>query len=171
MEQKTEETYVTEALGFPVTLLDVRMRKFRGEWIPDIDWDRLQEILMLALAHKPVSMTGSEIRFVRQFMGFTLKDFAHACGLVSHQAVMNWEKKEDRPTGMRKSTEILLRARILEALPDELWERIEVSSESPKERFSRRLNELAKFDANHRPVPISIMADENQNEALQYQFA
>lgn len=171
MEHKIEESYVTEALGFPVTLENVRMRKFRGEWMPEINWDRLQEIVMLALAHKPGPLSGDEVRFVRHFMELTLKAFARACGLKSHQAVMNWESKQDKPTGMRKSTEILLRARILDALPLELWNMIETEPTSPKESFSRRLEALTEFESDHTSVPISILAQENQDKPLRYQYA
>ena len=171
MKRKIEETYVTEALGFPITLRNVSMRQFRGDWVPEINWDRLQEVVMLALAHKPVPLSGNEVRFVRHFLGLTLKDFAHTCGMSSHQSVMNWESKEDKPTGMRKSTEILLRARILQALPEKLWDRIETTDSSPKESFSQRLHELSEFDTSHDSVTLSILPESDRNEELRYRFA
>lgn len=159
MTQKREDEIVVESLGFPVVMRDVPVKKFRGEWEPDIDWDDLQNAVMLALVRKPAPLTGDEIRFVRQFTGKTLAEFAEACGMSSHQAVMNWEKKGDDPTGMRKSTEIVVRARILEALPAEMWERFEESDAEPKASFSRRLRELSEFDRHHDQVPVSITVD------------
>ena len=166
--QRRKDKIVIQSLGFPVVLRNVPMRKFRGEWEPDIDWNALQHVVLLVLAHKPVSLTGNEVRFVRQFLEMTLKEFANACGLKSHQSVMNWERKGDKPTGMRKSTEIVLRARILEALPDKLWERLEESPHSPRETFSKRLAEVSDFDRGHENVPIELLAQQGSELVYQY---
>ena len=164
MERRIEETYITEALGFPIIIKNVELRRFRDEWVPQIDWSHLQEMVLLAMAQKPVPLSGDEVRFVRHYMGMTLKEFAHHCGLKSHQAVMRWEKRGDNPTGMRKSTEIVLRIRILEALPDEIWERIDAQSDNFQEHLSHLMSEISSFEQDHRSVPIELLAAQDDSE-------
>lgn len=164
MERRTEETYVTEALGFPIIIKNVELRRFHDDWVPEVDWDNLQQAVLLAMAQKPAPLSGNEVRFVRHYMGKTLKEFAHHCGLKSHQAVMRWESKEDDPTGMRKSTEIVLRIRILEALPDEVWERIDSCQDSFREHLSSLMSDISQFEKGHQSVPIELLADQDDSK-------
>ncbi len=170
-QQRVKKELVVESLGFPVRLRNVPMREFRGEWEPDINWDELQHVVLWALAHKPAPLTGDEVRFVRHFMELTLKEFAELCAVGTHPTVMNWESKGSQPTGMHKSTEIVLRARILETLPDELWERFDGQPDSPREAFSRRLHEVSEFQKRQDQIPLSVLADRSRDARLRYAYS
>ncbi len=171
MEHRVEEELVVESLGFPVRLRNVPMRKFRGEWEPDINWNDLQHVVLWALAHKPTPLTGDEVRFVRHFMECTLQEFAELCAVGTHPTVMNWESKGARPTGMHRSTEIVLRARILEILPDELWNRFDGEPHSPREIFARRLHEVSEFGRQDDEPPLEVVADDAASAQLRYAYA
>lgn len=170
MEQKTIENYTTHALGFPIIIKHVKMKKFRDEWVPQINWEALQDLALWALAHKPAPLTGNEIRFVRMRMAKTLKEFAALCEVASHQSVMNWERKQDDITEMNRPTEILLRARILESVPAYIWEQFESKRKAPRAAVSKTLNEISKFDIKPSP-PLSFSAAPDDSEISQYAYA
>lgn len=171
MERKIRDEWVVHMLGFPVHLKNVPLFKFRGEWEPDINWNELQLVVLWALAHKPSPLTGDQVRFVRGHMQMTLKEFAALCAVGSHPTVMNWEKKGDKPTGMHKSTEILLRARVLESLPDEMWQRFAAPKSSPRELFSRRLHEVSDFENQREIAPLFVVAGGEADRELRYAYS
>lgn len=115
MKQKSSPLFVYEGLGFPVHLLNVPMIKTRGEWIPDINYEQLQKAVLVALAQKPFSLTGNEIRFIRHYFEKTLTDFGREFG-VSHAAVIEWQNKENDPIKMNPATEKCIRLFILDAI-------------------------------------------------------
>lgn len=170
MEHKTIENYTTHVLGFPIIIKHVKMRKFRDEWIPQINWEALQDLALWALAHKPAPLTGDEIHFVRMRMNKTLKEFAALCEVASHQSIMNWERKKADITEMNRPTEILLRARILEAVPAYIWDQFESKRKTPKAAISKTLNEISKFDLKP-PPSLSFSATTDDSEISQYAYA
>lgn len=115
MKEKILDEYVYEGLGFPVTLLNVPMVEAMGAWAPNIDYNKLQKIMFLLLAHKPVPLTGNEMRFVRQYSEMSMEIFGRIFG-VSHAAVSKWEKRGDEITNADINTERLIRLFILEGL-------------------------------------------------------
>lgn len=159
--RKTEPEHVTHQFGFPVRIRNAPFRKFRDEWALDLSPKQLRHAVLWALAHKPAPLTGDEVRYVRQWMERPLRDFAELCAMTSHQSVMKWESKGDQPTGMHRSTEILLRCRILEALPEEVWERFEVHGEAGRDGFVHRLEAVSDFAVDSQPVMIELMHDED----------
>lgn len=165
---KTEPEYVTHQFGFPVRIRNAPFRKFRDEWALDLSPKQLRHAVLWALAHKPAPLTGREVRYVRQWMEKPLRDFAELCAMTSHQSVMKWESKGDQLTGMHRSTEILLRCRILEALPQEVWERFDVQEEAGREGFVHRLEAVSDFDADGEPVMIELMHDEGDQPRPQF---
>jgi DNA-binding transcriptional regulator YiaG len=70
---------------------------------PSIKLNALMTNAFRALATKPGPLTGNELRFLRHHMRQTLQAFAQGLR-VTHQAVMKWERAEDRPTGMSWGT-------------------------------------------------------------------
>jgi hypothetical protein len=108
MEKKITKVFVDEGFGFKVRLLNVRMIKVRGQWTPNINYNKLAGVVLQALAHKPSRLTGAEIHFIRQHFGMTLQAFAKRF-CVSHPAVMKWEKAGIKPTAMSWATEKDLR--------------------------------------------------------------
>lgn len=93
MENKKVDTFVYEGLGFPVTLINVPMKKLLGEWVIDVDVNKLQIAALRTLIYKPAPLTGDELRFIRKFLNMTMTDFGKAFG-VTHVAVLKWEKGE-----------------------------------------------------------------------------
>jgi transcriptional regulator with XRE-family HTH domain len=170
MEREVRDRYVTRALGFQITIRNVEMRKFRGEWVPQIDWNALQHLALWALAHKPAPLTGNEVRFVRTHMDKTLKEFASLCEVSSHQSVMNWESKADEFTGMNRPTEIILRARILDAVPDNVWQKFESKRKAPKAAVAKVLDEVSRFEPRS-VEPLSLFtAGGDDSEVSDYAY-
>jgi DNA-binding XRE family transcriptional regulator len=115
METKRVKRFVYEGLGFPVVLLNVSLTKKRGVWTPAIDYNKLQKAVVLAMAHKPVALTGHEVHFIRTYFEMTLQNFGKRFG-VTHVAVLAWEKKGDKPAKINPTTELCIRLFILEKL-------------------------------------------------------
>jgi DNA-binding transcriptional regulator YiaG len=104
MKKKIQKKYHDHGFGFPVTILNVPMIQVRGEWVPDINQQELQSLVVEALVLKHCRLSGNEIHFIRLFSEMTLKQFAERFD-VSHPAVMKWEKAGNGPTGMNWTTE------------------------------------------------------------------
>ena len=92
MKTKIEKTYMFEGLGFPVHLTNVPMVEMRGEFILDIDFNKLQKAVLLHLCHKKTPLTGNEIKFIREYFSFTTIVFGYLFG-YSHNAVLKWENQ------------------------------------------------------------------------------
>lgn len=134
--EKTKETFIYEGLGFPVELIDAPMKKVFGEWIIDIDMNALQKFVFKGLIHKPYSLTGKEIRFMRKFLEISTTELGEKLG-VTHAAVVKWEK------GLAKispSQECYIRLVLMECFTDselmKLYKEItpEKLAESKKEK-------------------------------------
>jgi len=115
METKKVKRFVYEGLGFPIVLTDVPLVKKRELWTPAIDYNKLQKEVLLALAHKPVALTGNEIHFIRVYFEMTLESFGKHFG-VTHAAVLTWEKTNNKPGKINPTTELCIRLFILEKL-------------------------------------------------------
>lgn len=113
MKKQITERFEYDGLGFPIVLLNVSMRTIRGEEVPDIDYNVLQRVVMENLSHKPVPLSGNEIRFIRQYLRMTLVEFAKHFG-VTHAAVIKWEKTGNNLAKITPSTELYIRLYILE---------------------------------------------------------
>lgn len=113
--KKMCEHFIYEGLGFPIHLINVTMLKTRGEWTPDIDYNILQKVVLIALAGKPSSLTGNEIKFIRKYFKKTLEAFGLEFG-VTHVAVIDWEKKENNPIKINPATEKCIRLFIIDSL-------------------------------------------------------
>jgi DNA-binding transcriptional regulator YiaG len=96
--------YTENRFGFPVLIHNVTMVEIRGEWLPKINYVKLANDVLKALALKPSRLTGNELRFIRLRFEMTLYKFAERFD-VSHPAVIKWENTKDAPTKMNWSTE------------------------------------------------------------------
>ena len=88
------------------------MKKVLGEWVMNINLNTLQNVVLNLLVRKPVLLSGSELRFIIDYLEMSTRDFAKLFG-VSHVAVLKWEKEESK---MNSSTEVYLRLYILNYL-------------------------------------------------------
>lgn len=112
MEREVRKEHRYEGLGFPVIIKDAAMVKIRGQWVLDIDFNHLEEILFRLMSDKPVRLSGNEIRFIRHHARMTLEQFSERFG-VKHQAVMKWEKFGSQSTNMNWATEKDIRLFVL----------------------------------------------------------
>jgi DNA-binding transcriptional regulator YiaG len=153
MKHKIEKSYIFEGLGFPVHLTNVPMIEARGEFILDIDFNKLQKAVLLHLCHKKTPLTGSEVKFIRKYFSLTTVDFGLLFG-YSHSAILKWENQEDNIARIAPTTEIYLRLYILEFLKK--------GAEDFKDLYDEiRIPQLAKYlkqPQNYSYVPLSINA-------------
>jgi len=133
MERKIQKQFIDEGFGFKVRLWNVPMIKVRGAWTPNINYNDLAKVVLLALCHKPARLTGAEVRFIRQQLGMTLQAFAgRFC--VTHVAVIKWEKTGTKTTPMAWTTEKDLRLFTLSKLVSKPTEIARLYAELEKER-------------------------------------
>lgn len=109
METKFQDKYIYEGLGFPVELNHVEMVKIGKEWAPKIDVRKIAKDVLKQIPTQETRLTGSQIRFLRESFGMSLRDFATKVVHQSHMAVSKWEKFGDMPTNMDAATEVVLR--------------------------------------------------------------
>lgn len=105
MKNKKRSAFIYEGLGVPVKLVNVPMKKMLGEWFIDINMETLQRVVLEAIVHKPVSLTGAEIRYIRKYMEMSAKEFGEIFG-VSHVAVIKWENAKN---GVAPALELCIR--------------------------------------------------------------
>lgn len=146
--KKIQKEFVDTGLGFPVKLLNVPMVKVRGVWTPYINYNRLTKAVLVALCNKPTRLTGNEVQFIRLHFGMTLQAFAKRF-VVSHVAVMKWEKSGNRPTTMSWASEKDLRLFVFlqnRAQPDalaKLYASLEEVREDKKRMVELNVEKLA----------------------------
>ena len=90
---RKQETFIYEGLGFPVELIDCPMKEIMGEWVIDVNLVALQRFVFQGLIHKPLPLTGKELRFMRKFLEMSTTELGEKLG-VSHAAVVKWEKEQ-----------------------------------------------------------------------------
>jgi DNA-binding transcriptional regulator YiaG len=95
MKDRKKSTFIYEGLGIPIKLMNVPMKKMLGKWMIDINMETLQRIVLEALVHKPTSLTGNELRYIRHYMELPATEFGKIFG-VSHVAVIKWENAKNR---------------------------------------------------------------------------
>lgn len=111
MRTKTVKRYIDEGLGFPIQLSNVVFVKIRGEWLPKLDYQQVEEQVLKVLCHLNRPLRGAELRFVRLHFQMTQAQLAERFG-VSHVAVHKWERRGSRASGMPWPTEKDLRLMI-----------------------------------------------------------
>ncbi len=105
MNKKIQKSYVDYGFGFAVKIINAPLVKIQGEWVLDINFEKYEKVILLALAFKPTRLTGNEIKFIRHHFEMDLKSFGKRFGDVAHSAVIKWEKFKDKPTNMNWATE------------------------------------------------------------------
>ncbi len=115
MKNSRIKQYEYDGLGFPIILLNVPVREVRGGLVPDIDYNLLQRSVLSTLSYKTSPLTGSEVRFIRQYLEMTLSEFANLFG-VTHATVIHWEKAKNEFAKLSPTTELCIRLTILDVL-------------------------------------------------------
>ena len=109
MKKKIQKKYTYQGLGFPVELNDVSFILLENEWIPVIDVRKVSQKAFKDLALQENRLSGNQIKFVRDHLGMSLREFADKVVHQSHMAVSKWEKFYDAATNMDQATELVLR--------------------------------------------------------------
>lgn len=111
-KNRKTETFIYKGLGFPIKLINVPMKKVVGEWIIDVDMNKLQIAVLRALIYKPTPLTGDELNFIRAFLNMSMVEFGKVFG-VTHVAVVNWENGK---RNMSPPMELCIRLYVLDHL-------------------------------------------------------
>lgn len=98
--------------GFPIVLKSVPAKYIRGQLEPVFSHKELGFQVLELLCLKKKSLTGNQVKFIRLFFDFSLRDFASLLG-VTHQAVMKWENFADEYATISESTEKIIRLNVL----------------------------------------------------------
>ena len=100
---------IYNGLGFPVVLKGVETFEFRGEILPKINHREIEDMAFKALLWVPAHFSGMHLSFVRTYMKLSQKKLATILGLKTHATISGWERKEEKPTGMPSTTEVVIR--------------------------------------------------------------
>jgi DNA-binding transcriptional regulator YiaG len=114
MNVKKVKNYSYEGFGFPIELDEVEMIFIDSDWHPKIDLQKLADEVIVKIAIQESRLTGSQVKFIRNYYSMSLRDFAQKVVHESHMAVSKWEKKGDLITNMNTNTEHELRLYIIE---------------------------------------------------------
>lgn len=114
-KRKIEKSYLYNGFGFPILLEDVPMVEIRGTWTPEVNYNILQKVVLLALCYQSNALTGNQVRFIRKYFEMTLDKFAKKFD-VTHAAVLKWEKKDDNPAKILQGYEKEIRLFVLDQI-------------------------------------------------------
>ena len=98
--KKIQKSYIDYGFGLPIQIINAPLKKIRDEWVLDINFEKYERAVLLALAMKPGRLSGDEVRFIRNYFEMDLKKFGSRFGDVAHSAVIKWEKCGDDVTKM-----------------------------------------------------------------------
>jgi len=130
-----------DGLGFPIDLMGVKTRKFRGEILPDINHRELEDQVFKTLLRLPAHFSGAQLAFIRGYMGLSQKEFATTLGLKAHATISGWEGKENKATGMPITTEVIIRL---------------IMSEFIKENFASQFREFLEVTASPKSLEMKV---------------
>jgi len=156
-----KKTTVFNHLGFPIRLLEWPHIETDGEFVPDVDYMKLEEIIFQLLPVKPTRLSGAEIKFVRHHLNMTQKEFA---GWLEDDTdpstVAKWESADLLPTGMTKAMERSLRLQLM-AFTLKKHRKQTIRLQETMEKISRSIAEPKSrpFDLNAKvffPIPSKL---------------
>lgn len=102
--------------GFPVIFDELPAIKIQGELVPDVDFSDFEKPLIEYIcAHQDIPLSGNQVKFIRHFLGMSLREFAKLLN-VKHQSVMRWEERKHSAAQIDVNTEIVTRIKILKKL-------------------------------------------------------
>jgi hypothetical protein len=121
---KIQKSYIDYGFGFPVKIVNAPLIKIYDEWTLDLNFEKYEKVILLALAMKPACLTGNEIKFIRNHFNMDLKTFGKRFGDVAHSAVIKWEKFRDNITNMNWATEKDIRLAIIEKIKPKILRQV-----------------------------------------------
>lgn len=115
MERKIQQRLTDRSLGLDVIITNAPMIKVMGKWALALNQNDYRNAVLKVVAGLPHRLTGDHIRFIRKCFSLTSRDFAKHLG-VKHTAVLKWESKSGRATGMAWTTEKEIRMSVFDSL-------------------------------------------------------
>ncbi len=112
VDNRKTKTFVYKGLGVPVKLVNAPMKKAAGVWCLDINMNKLMLLVLREIIHKPIALTGDELRYIRKHLEMTTTEFGKLFG-VTHVAVLKWEGEQNR---ISPSLELCIRLHVLNYL-------------------------------------------------------
>ncbi len=111
-KNRKTKTFIYKGLGIPVKLINAPMKKAFGEWCLAINMSKLMLLVLEEIIHKPTTLNGDELRYIRTFLEMTTTAFGKVFG-VSHVAVLKWEGEKNKAS---PSMELCIRLYVLNHL-------------------------------------------------------
>lgn len=142
-KRKMVKKLVYEGLGFPIILSNAPMVEIRGVWALEIDYNAFQKAILFSLAVYPAQLTGNHIRFIRSWLGLTLKDFGERFG-VSHAGVIKWESSDNRSAKISLNTEREIRLCVLDKIV------------SKADQFQEAYRFIQELKLKEKEIPLEI---------------
>lgn len=112
---RQETNFEYYGAGVPVVISVVELESFGSDWIPLLDYEKLEDILARKVGTKSTRLTGNDVRFLRQWLEISMADLAECFGYTA-PAVHRWQQRRSRPAGMHWTAEIQLRLLVLDKL-------------------------------------------------------
>lgn len=109
MEKKILKKYIFEGFLYPIELKNVEFVKLRGEWMPRIPIYEIAREEIKKMPFQETRLIGHQIKLLRDYLGFSFREFAEKIVKQSHTAVSKWEAFGNKPTNMDPNIEIVLR--------------------------------------------------------------
>jgi DNA-binding transcriptional regulator YiaG len=145
MKNTKTETFIFKGLGFPIKLINVPMKKMVGEWVLDINLNKLQLVVLECLVRKSAPLNGDELKFMRKFLNMSTTDFGKIFG-VTHVAVVKWESGKTR---INLSTEVCIRLYMFDRL-------IKAKDKDFRKLYHEINTEMLSKNKNEKIDPIAI---------------
>lgn len=98
MTKHKTKTRMFYALGFPIKLINVPMKKMLGEWVMDINYNALQLVVLKALVSKRAPLTKEELKFIRKFFEMTTTDFGKVLGVTHSRSSVGKRQEKIKPS-------------------------------------------------------------------------
>lgn len=105
----SQKNIVYLGLGFPVLIEGVETFIFRGEELPKVNHNKLNEQIFEALMVSRSRLTGNQLSFIRGHMNLSQVEFAKSLGFELYSTISAWFEKGDEGTGMTPATELAVR--------------------------------------------------------------
>ncbi len=148
-----KKTTIFNHLGFPIKLVDWPHVKVDGELIPDVNYEKLEELMFKLLPLKPTRLSGAEIKFIRHHLEMTQEKFARwLVDETDDSTITVWERADLSPTKMSRSMERSLRMQLIGVVLEK------------ERRKTIKLNEVMRYLSDSiskkKISPISLSAKE-----------
>ncbi len=159
MKKSINKTVKINYFGFPIVIIDCPHIEIDGQLEPSINYIKLEHMLFEAIPHKPSRLNGAEIKFIRNYMNKTQKQFSEwLIGTKTPSAISIWETCDLEPTNMEIADEMSLRLQLIDHINQkkrrsninlhETLQRLTISI-----RCKKQEKDIAVDAINYTPVP------------------